>query len=77
MKIEQGVLAMARGDDYNSAYGQFFIATKDATELSEDYCGFGKITNYEIIEAILADVGGEITGENAPKIKSITYHEHH
>ena len=77
IKIKKGVVAMARGEGYDSAYGQFFIATKNASKLSDDYCAFGMVTNYEIIEQILKDYGGTITAENGPKITNVTFHESH
>ncbi len=77
IKIRKGVVAMARGEGADSAYGQFFIATKNKANLSNDYCAFGVVTNYEIIEQILKDCGGNITAENAPKITNITFHESH
>ena len=81
VKMEKGVLAMARGDYYDSAYGQFFIVTeKNAEELQGNYAAFGKITNTEIIDKILADIEyaeGEINATDAPKIVSISLHESH
>lgn len=54
LKFEEGILAMARTsytslspnlteESYNSAGCQFFITTKDATNLNGLYCAFGKV----------------------------------
>jgi len=55
IKLERGVIAMARGDyssinpalakeGYNSAGSQFFIMHKDQTSLNGMYAAFGKVT---------------------------------
>ena len=81
VKMEKGVIAMARGENPNSAYGQFFIVTeKDAKDLEGSYAAFGKITNTELLDKILADlegVNGEINPSDAPRIVGIDSHEHH
>lgn len=64
LKFEKGVLAMARSsytalspdlttESYNSAGCQFFITTKDSTNLNGIYCGFGKvIEGMDVVENI-------------------------
>ena len=63
LKIEKGVIAMARSDysslnqteaGYNSAGSQFFIMTGDEyTSLNGLYSGFGKLTEgYDVLESI-------------------------
>lgn len=80
ISIRSGVIAVARGDGYNSGGSQFFIATENATELNGKYAAFAKITSgMEVIESIIDnltyDENGNIT--NAPKIESIETHESH
>ena len=76
--FRKGVIAVARGDDYNSGGSQFFIVTKNHTELNGDYAAFGKITSgmkliEEIIDNLEYDENGNII--NAPKISSVSIHE--
>lgn len=64
LKLERGVIAMARGDyssldsslaeeGYNSAGSQFFIIHKDQTALNGLYAGFGKvIEGLDIVDKI-------------------------
>ena len=81
IKMEKGVIVMARGEDPNSAYGQFFIVTEDNLEdLQGNYAAFGKITDLKVLDEILEkfkDVDGEINATDAPKIVSIDLHESH
>ena len=42
---EEGILSMARSQQNDSAGSQFFIVTKNATSLDNDYAGFGKVIN--------------------------------
>ena len=69
---------MARGDNYDSAYGQFFILTKDSPKLQGDYAVFGKITDVtslnKLVSGITTDADGKI--QNPVKISSITNHSH-
>ncbi len=39
----EGVLSMARSQNENSAGSQFFIVTKDSTDLDGQYASFGKV----------------------------------
>ena len=79
IKMTEGTVCMARGEDYDSAYGQFFILTKDAPSLMGEYAAFGKVTNMDevkaLIESLEVDENGEIIG--APKIVSVNVHEAH
>jgi len=64
LKLERGVIAMARGDyssmsptlaeeGYNSAGSQFFIVHKDQASLDGLYAGFGKvIEGLDVLDAI-------------------------
>lgn len=66
LKLERGVLAMARGDytsistalreqSYNSAGAQFFIMVKDTPRLNGQYAAFGKVTEgMDIVDKIVA-----------------------
>ena len=76
--MEAGVLCMARGDNYDSAYGQFFILTKDSPKIQGDYAVFGKITDVtplnKLVSGITTDADGKV--QNPVKISSITNHSH-
>lgn len=76
--MRKGVIALARGEDANSGKSQFFIATKNRTDLDGKYAAFAKIDTgmdllKEIVENLETDDNGNII--NAPKIKSISYHD--
>ena len=79
--MEKGVIVMSRGDNPDSAYGQFFIVTEDNIEnLQGNYAAFGKITDLEVLDEIIEkfkDVDGRINETDAPKIVSIDLHESH
>ena len=82
--FEVGTLVMARGDDYNSAYGAFFIVTKDTDvkALEGKYAAFGKITDgMDAIESIIAgltpNADGTIPEAQQVKITSISEHASH
>ena len=82
--FEVGTLVMARGDDYDSAYGAFFIVTEDTDvkALEGKYAAFGKITDgMDAIEAIIAslkpDADGTIPLDQQVKITSISEHASH
>lgn len=79
--MKKGVVCMARGEDPDSAYGQFFILTKDNAKLSGDYAAFGKLTEMDTLEDILKDIetdaDGKISEDSAPKITSISLHAAH
>ncbi len=80
ISIRRGVIAAARGEDYNSGGSQYFIATRKSTDLNGKYAAFAKITSgMNVIESILenieVDESGNIT--NPPKIESITTHSAH
>lgn len=78
--MKKGVICMARGEDKNSAYDQFFILTKNNSSLKGDYAAFGKLTDLDalkdILKSIETDADGSITG-NPPKITSISLHAAH
>jgi peptidyl-prolyl cis-trans isomerase B (cyclophilin B) len=77
--MEKGTIVMARGENYDSAYGQFFILTEDEPELEGEYAAFGKITDLEVLEKILKDLQVSEHGiaRNAPKILTISLHDAH
>lgn len=66
LKLERGVLAMARGDytswapslteeSYNSAGSQFFIMVKDTPGINGLYAAFGRVTEgMDIVDKIVA-----------------------
>ena len=80
---KRGTLSMARGEDKDSAYDQFFIVTKKASRLNGSYAAFGAIDKdgMKIIDDILSklqlDANGKINAASAPKIKSISLHDSH
>lgn len=79
---KRGTLSMARGEEPNSAYGQFFIVTKNSRDLDGKYAAFGKITSgIEIIDniykSIRTDANGMIAENNQPIITSISSHASH
>ena len=65
LKIERGILAMARGDytsissalreqSYNSAGAQFFIVVKDTPRINGQYAAFGRVTEgMDIVDKIV------------------------
>jgi len=53
LKHTKGVLSMARAQDPNSAGSQFFIMTKEASQLDGNYAAFGKvISGLDVLEKI-------------------------
>ena len=73
LKHTKGVLSMARSEDPNSAGSQFFIMTKEASNLDGQYAAFGKvISGLDVLEKI----ENVKTSNDKPKedvvIKSIT-----
>ena len=79
---KKGILSMARGEDPDSAYGQFFIVTKNSPELDGKYAAFGKVTSgMEVIdricESIQTDADGMIAENSRPIITSIESHASH
>ena len=78
----RGTLSMARADDFDSAYAQFFIVAKTDRSLDGSYAAFGRITSgIEIIDRILEDVSvnedGTISSATAPIITGVTTHHSH
>lgn len=95
VKFEEGTVAMARADytqyssslteeSYNSACSQFFIMTKENTNLNGYYAGFGKVIEgmdivHKIEEVEVKAADGQEDTENAeistpvdaPKVTSI------
>lgn len=81
--FEVGTLVMARGEDYDSGYGRFFIVTEDTdvNALKGNYAPFGKITGGmsvidEIISGLTPNDDGTIPESERVVIKSISTHEH-
>ena len=77
--MKKGVVCMARGEDPNSAYGQFFILTKNDSSLKGEYAAFGKITDTTALDAMLDAITVNEDGriEGAPKITNVSLHEAH
>ena len=82
--FEVGTLVMARGDDYDSAYGRFFIVTKetDISALEGKYAPFGKITDgmteiESIILNLTPNADGSIYAGERITITSISAHDSH
>lgn len=79
--MKKGVVCMARGEGNDSAYGQFFILTKNNSDLKGDYAAFGKVTEFDALKDILKDIevgsDGKIDADSAPKILSVSLHEAH
>ena len=70
----EGVLSMARSQNKDSAGSQFFIVTKDASNLDGDYAGFGKVTKgMDIVKEIEnVEVGSQDKPVKDAVILSIT-----
>jgi peptidyl-prolyl cis-trans isomerase B (cyclophilin B) len=83
IKHERGVLSMARGTAYDSAYGQFFIVTeRRASQLDGQYAAFGKVTEgMDIIDRIMAEAApganGLLDKTARPVIERISLHGSH
>lgn len=77
--MKKGVVAMARGESKDSAYGQFFVLTKNNKGLDGKYAAFGKITDIDVLNELLKDIRVSADGsvENAPTIKSVSFHDAH
>ena len=82
VRHERGTLSMARGADPDSAYGQFFIVTKDSPALDGKYAAFGKITSGmdvidNILRSVTPDENGMIPKDKQPIITSVSGHAPH
>lgn len=77
--MKKGVVCMARGSDPNSAYGQFFILSKNDSSLNGDYAAFGKVTDTSALDSLLKSVSVDENGrvQSAPKITNVSLHEAH
>ncbi|MBQ8413639.1 MAG: peptidylprolyl isomerase [Clostridia bacterium] len=77
--MKKGVLCMARGSEYNSAYGQFFVLTKNNSSLKGQYAAFGRITELDGLENLLDSItvsdDGKVT--ESPKITGVSLHAAH
>ena len=79
---KRGVISMSRNaDDFNSAYGQFFIVTENSRDLDGNYAAFGRvISGMDIIDEMLASAtiaeDGTIATANRITITDITSHTH-
>lgn len=71
--FNKGTVAMSRGESNDSAYGQFFILTKNNAALKGDYAAFGRVTELDVLDSILADYDVS----NPPKITSVSLHAAH
>ncbi len=78
LKHEDGVLSMARAQDFNSASTQFFIMDGTAKHLDGQYAAFGKVTaGLDVVHEIAAlNSDGQQEYLNKPVgIKSISFLE--
>ena len=74
LKHTEGVLSMARAQDYDSAGSQFFIMHKDSPFLDGQYAAFGKlIEGMDVVNAI-AEVQTDYFDKplNPQKMKTVT-----
>lgn len=77
ISFRKGVIGIARGEAPNSGYGQFFIATKNSTDLNGKYAAFAKITSgIDIIESVIKNAEIDENGNiiSAAKITSVSSH---
>ncbi|MBO5262465.1 MAG: peptidylprolyl isomerase [Clostridia bacterium] len=78
---KRGVIAMARGNEPDSASSQFFIVHKDSPHLNYNYAAFGMVTEgLEVVDKVCTDAkptdnNGTIAKDQQPKIVSITVTE--
>ena len=81
LKHKKGVLSMVLPDGDDSANGEFFIVTETKKDLDGKSAAFGKITNTDVLDKILADLepdeNGNIPADKQIKIKSVSFHDHH
>lgn len=77
--MKKGVVCMARGSDPNSAYGQFFVLSKNDSSLKGEYAAFGKITDTTALDSLLKSITTDDNGrvQSAPKITNVSLHEAH
>lgn len=80
--MKRGSIVLARGEGYDSGYGQFFILTEDAPELMGEYAVFGRVTDgMDIIDKLVKDAkvdeNGLIAIEDRPAIGSTSSHDSH
>ena len=77
ISFRKGVIGIARGEDPNSGYGQFFIATKNSTDLNGKYAAFAKITSgIDVIKDVIKNAEIDENGNiiSAAKITSVSSH---
>ncbi len=74
LKHTEGVLSMARTQNYNGAGSQFFIMVADVTSLDGDYAAFGKLTEGLDVAKKIAGVSRNTQDKpkQDQKIKTIT-----
>ena len=78
--MKRGVVCMARGEGKNSAYGQFFVLTKNNSSLEGQYAAFGRITDLSTLNNLtgyfrITEDGNVVS--SSPKITSISLHAAH
>lgn len=77
--MKKGVVCMARGEDNDSAYGQFFVLTKNNSGLKGQYAAFGKVTDLDALEELSKEFevseDGVVSG--SPKITGVSLHAAH
>nr|MBE6544531.1 peptidylprolyl isomerase [Oscillospiraceae bacterium] len=77
--MKKGVIAMARGNGNDSAYGQFFFLTENDSSLKGKYAAFGKVSDMDVFEELIESlsVGDDGKINDAPKITGISLHASH
>lgn len=77
--MKKGVVCMARGEGKNTAYGQFFILTKNNSSLKGEYAAFGRMTDTKALDSLIKSLTVNEDGSiaNAPKITGISLHAAH
>ena len=77
--MKKGTICLARGDGYDSGYGQFLILTKNVSSLRGNYAAFGRISDTSSLDAFIKkctiDKDGNIT--DGPHIVNVSLHEAH
>ena len=75
--MTKGTVCLARGEGYDSGYGQFFILTKNNSKLNGEYAAFGRITDMDVVKDLIKacefDDDGKII--SSPKIVSTSGHD--
>lgn len=78
---KRGYIALNRGADPDSGYGQFMILTKNNRSLGSKYAVFGMVSDFSVVEAMIKNLDvnsdGTINESTAPRIVSVSVHASH